>query len=452
MEYILSFLLLLFNLIHYEAPFGKAVYFAVCAAIFAALFFTVFRKTKSYLASCLMMMCYTWQISWINIFGTPTSELQLPWFYIIGVMAVGYAVINIKKCFKRNYSVRSFLAFFIFLIVFNVPLLMSKSMSEGLKEYMVIAFYVVVLFIAYMYSGTISAENYDRVKKAFIWAAFTTAICLIFQYVMFVYAGISLFKVIKMPSFSGEYQVSCYLLMEDHSCSTIMLGCAVFYILDRMKKKNWGYLLPALAITVISMAMTSRRTSTISLLIVLAVYVFIHYKGFGKKSLCIFGFTICGIAFLYYMTITRPVDSLSQMFDDNGRIEAYVKSLQILWTHPLGIGYDNAYLAQHTGGIVPHNTVLRWLAMGGYPFTIAMLLIIVFVVVTAYRKRMTAEYWVIIYSLVASSFIPDIISGRFFIIPCAMVLLYSAGKTKTDTDKKSGAPALRQRRRRNKIT
>ena len=427
MEYILSFLLLLLNLIHYEAGLPMIVFLASSTALVAALFFAVMRKTENFLTTCLIMMCYTWQISWINIFGAPTSELQLPWFYVMGVLMVGYAVINVKKCFERSYSAVSFVVFVIFIGIFNIPLLMSKSMGEGLKEYIVIGFFVVILFVAYMYSCTASPENYDRVKTAFIWEAFMGAVCIIFQYIMYVHAGISLFKVEYMPSFSGEYQISCYLLMEDHSCSTIMLGCAVFYILDRISPKNWGYMIPALILIATSMAMTSRRTSTISLIIVLAMYVFLHYKGLGKKTLYIFGFAILGVAFLYYLTITRPVDNLGQLLDDNGRIETYIKALDVLMKNPLGVGYDNMYLASLTGGIVPHNTVIRWLAMGGYPFTLAMLGIMAYVFLNTVRKKMTAEFWVFIYCVVASSFIPDILNGRFFIIPCAMALLYGMG-------------------------
>ena len=183
--------------------------------------------------------------------------------------------------------------------------------------------------------------------------------------------------------------------------------------------------MPALAIITISMAMTSRRTSTISLLIALALYVFLHYKGLGKKSLYIFGFTLVGMAFIYYMTIMRPVDSIGQLLDSNGRIETYMKTLEVVLNNPLGVGFDNAHLAALVGGIVPHNTLLRWLAMGGYPFAASMCLVVIFAFIKAKRKKMTAEFWVIIYSLLASSFIPDIINGRFFVIPCMMVFLYS---------------------------
>ena len=52
-----------------------------------------------------------------------------------------------------------------------------------------------------------------------------------------------------------------------------------------------------------------------------------------------------------------------------------------------------------------------------------MLLIAAYSVLCAHRKKLTAEFWAVIYAFAASSFIPDILCARFFIIICAAPLL-----------------------------
>ena len=190
MEYLLSLALLVLNLIDYERDLGHFVFTAAGAVLFVALFYFVNRKTKNFLATCVVMMCYTWQISWINIFGDPTSNLQLPWFYILGAMMLAYAVFNIGKCMRRDYSVAMLILLGVFLIIFNYPLIISNSVSEGAKEYIMIGFYVVVLLIAYLFKDTVPRESYEHMKTAFIWANVTSSALLVFQYFMYVKLGV----------------------------------------------------------------------------------------------------------------------------------------------------------------------------------------------------------------------------------------------------------------------
>ena len=238
MEYLLSLALLVLNLIDYQRDLGHFAFTAVSAVLFALLFFFVHKKTKNFLASCIVMMCHTWQISWINIFGDSTSELQLPWFYILGLFIVVYAVFNVKKCMLKEYSIPVLLIFVYFLIIFNYPLVISPWLSEGLKGYIMVGFFMIVLLAAYIYRDDVPAYCYDLIKSAFIWAAFTTSFFLVFQFVMYERFGVTLFK-ITLSQYYSKSQVSCHLLMEDHSCSTIMIGCSVFYIIERITKKRW---------------------------------------------------------------------------------------------------------------------------------------------------------------------------------------------------------------------
>ncbi|MBR0303660.1 MAG: O-antigen ligase family protein [Clostridia bacterium] len=423
MEYILSAALLVLNLIDYERDLGHAVFTAFSAVLFAALFFFVHRKTRNFLASCFIMMCHTWQISWINIFGDPTAQLQLPWFYIIGVLIAVYAVFNIRDCMKKEYNLPYLLVFLVFLIAFNYPLVISESVAEGVKEYIMIGFFMIVLLVAYLFRDTIPKSVHTRIKSAFIFAAVTTSVLLIFQYFMYIRFGLVLFK-INLTKYFANDQVSCHLLMEDHSCSTIMLGAAVFYIAERITKKRWFVYVPAMIAVFVALALTSRRTSTFTLIVVAAAYVIIHYRGLGKKLVFLVIFAAAALIMIYYLLVVRPVDTMYQAISDNGRFANYSAALAVIRDNPLGVGYDGNYLESlMADGIVPHNTVIRWVCMGSIILALPLVLAIGYVVVTAKRKRLPCEFWGILYSVIASNFIPDILNARYFIIPCALVFL-----------------------------
>lgn len=431
MEYILSLALLVLNLIDYDHDLGHVPFFVVGTVLFFVLFVFVQRKTKSFLATCIIMMCHTWQISWINIFGDPTANLQLPWFYILGVFIVGYALMNLTKYYQKEYSVFALLIFISFLIIFNYPLVISPSIAEGLKEYIMIGFFMIVLFVAYLFKEEVPNSCYRHFKSAFIWAAFTSSAFLIYQYVMYTYFGRAVFKVSMMQYFS-TYQVSFRLLMEDHSCATIMLGCGVFYIVERINKKRWFIYVPAMLTVFGAMALTSRRTSTFVLIIVAGLYIMFHFKGLGNRFIFTMIFAVAGALMIYYLFIVRPVESVSQAISDNGRYVNYRSVLRIIRENPFGVGYDSVHIvALMEDGVVPHNTLLRWICMGSVFFALPLVSAIVFTLYTSKRKKMSCEFWAILYSVIASNFIPDILNARFFVIPCAIVFLINMKEEKT---------------------
>ena len=66
--------------------------------------------------------------------------------------------------------------------------------------------------------------------------------------------------------------------------------------------------------------------------------------------------------------------------------------------------------------------------MGGAVFAAPLVYIIFSVMRSARKKKMSCEFWAILYAAIASNFIPDILNARFFIIPCAVVFLIGADK------------------------
>ena len=263
MEYILSFLLLLLNLVNYEQSINKVVFFAAGLVLFCALFVFCMRKAKNFLAACIMMLCHTWQISWINIFGDPSTSLQLPWFYLTGVLIAGYALFNIRSMMKTKVGSVLLASFAAIFLIFTYPLATSHSKSEGLKEYIMIGFFLVLTFIAVLFSSTVPHECKRHIENAFIFAVVVSSALLIFQYVYYTATGRFIFK-FAVGQYNGSSMRSAKLLMEDTSCSTLMLGCGVFYMLDRLNKKNWVLYGARIVVTGVGLAFTTRRTSVVT--------------------------------------------------------------------------------------------------------------------------------------------------------------------------------------------
>jgi len=428
MEYLFSLLLFGFNLLDYEIGINRIAFLAVSVVLFGLMFYFIQRKTRDFLCTCVCAMCHTWPISWINILGEPSEVLQLPWFYLTGALIVLNACVRIAKI-KEN-RVNAFILGIFFTVVFVsvYPLLISPSLLAGIKEFIIISFFIILTFAAFVQSSSLDEEKRDHIIDAYIWTAVISCVAIIVQYVYYNIFGIGIFKY-SVGSYMGNTMMSCNLLMEDTSCATIMLGSAIFYMLERVNINDRRIKhLAAILITVIGLALTTRRTSIISLVICFAVYIPLRYKGIMNKVKMMSVLSIMVAVMILSLLIVRPVDDFSQYLDSNGRFENYITSIRLFIRNPLGIGYDNGYLISMMKDIVPHNTILRWLNMCGFIFTLLMVILLVYFVRVAYNKKRNDDMWVLLYCLLAMNFIPDLLNGRFFVIPCMLVLLSPCAK------------------------
>ena len=193
----------------------------------------------------------------------------------------------------------------------------------------------------------------------------------------------------------------------------------------------WRHVPSWIIMTVVALAFTTRRTSIVSLFIILVLYAFLRYKGMMKKITMIGFVSVVVAIMMFYLLVSRPVDDYSLYLYSNGRFENYISALKVFLEKPLGIGYDNINIANTVGDFIPHNTVLRWLNMGGIIFASLMLFIFLWVFSVAYRKNLKADSWSMLYCLFAMNFIPDLLNARFFVLP-TMLIIMSAYQKKED--------------------
>ncbi len=426
MEYLFSLLLFALNLFNYEYSIPEILFFIAGTILFCVLFYFAYIKTKNFISSCLIVMCHTWPISWINIFGRPSEELQITWFYVVGVLVLGYFFSNLKKLKNNNVSA-VMLSVFAFIAVLSIyPIMLSPSKGSAMKEFIMIAFFIIMVFVATLMSDTLSSENKKRIIDAYIFCVSVCSVLLIFQYVYHTATGDTIFKY-AIGNYMGKPMVSSNLLMEDTSSATIMLATGVFYMLERVNKKEKTVLnILLIIITVAGLAFTTRRTSIVSLAICIVLYVLIVYKDFKKKLIMMI--FAAGIVFIMitYLALTRSIEDMSMLLYSNGRLLNFTESIELFIKHPLGIGYDNDNLVSYFSEVIPHNTFLRWLNMCGILFACAMLFLLVYIMKIAAKKRLTDDFWALFCSFVAMNFIPDILNARFFVIPCMLALLSKA--------------------------
>lgn len=420
MKYIGAFLLLVLNLYNYQVHLNPFLFLGLSLIIIAFTMYAI-RKNHNFILSIIEMLVFTWPISWMNIFGRPTEFLQLPWFYLFGALIVLYTILNIKQFYLKDQNGILMVVFIVFFIYSLVPLFQSVSFSEGLKEYIMIMFFMVLFLCMYFKRDIIDNLDREKIIKDIIFINLLCSIFIILQYVMFTYFSIPLFKIGNSLSYEGV-QTSCGLLLEDTSCSTIMIGCGGLYAYLKGREKNINYLYAF--IIMIGLAFTSRRTSVVCLIIILVIYTIFSDIDIFKKILYTILVPVFCFIMIHFLQMSRPVENISQLVENNGRIPDYISGIEVFLKHPMGIGYDNVYLASlMTRGIIPHNTILRWLDMGGIILALCLIIVIVYTLYKAYTKGLKDDFWVLLYVFGASNLIPDILNARFFIILCSIVLL-----------------------------
>jgi len=423
LEFLISFLLLALNLINDEIGMNSILFLMSGTALMGVLVYICYLKTRDYISTCLCLMCHVWPFSWVNIFGGPSYTLEITWFYIIGMFIAFWAVFNFRRLSKKRVNAVVLGVFVATFVIFVYPLIISRSISSGLNDFIMIGFFLLLCFVAFLNSSTMDEKNRRRIVTAYIWSVVISAVMIIFQYMYYQIFSETLFR-FSISVYNGSTMISAKLLMEDASTATIMLGSAVFFMLERFNKKDRRILyLAFIFITVLAMALTTRRTSIISLIILLAFYAMVYYKRTSYRILMSVVFLAVISVMLYYLMQTRPADSYGAYLDDNGRFSNYMSSIRLFFDHPFGLGYDNDYLVEITNSFIVHNSFLRWLNMGGIFLAAALCYIIGYITYESFKKKLTDEKWVLLYCLFAMNFIPDILNARFFVIPCMLVLL-----------------------------
>lgn len=420
---ILAILELLLNLYAFQYSLNPIAFLVISFIIYFFIYFIQSnsnKKNSSYIF--LELMIFSLPYSWTNIFGQPITEMPITWFYIFGFLYFISIVVNKKDFIIKKEPLN--VIFLILILISFIPLLFSHDLKEGLSDFLMSIFFTLLSFVSYNKISQIETYDLKNLIKDYIFINFISAIVIIFQYLMYQFTGQIFFKMNIEGTFAvSKLQVGGLLLFEDASSATIMLACGVLLALIESNKNKTNLLYALIILT--GLAFTARRTGAIALLLILPIYFFINYKGI-KKFLYIFLMILLGLLLIRLLTLSRPVDNTAQLFDDNNRIADYFKALDIAINNPLGVGFGDTYIASLTGHTIPHNTILRWLDIGGILYAIPMLYILLKSLFISFRKNKTL-FWPILCSILAMNFIPDLLNARFIVILVCLSFLYKDG-------------------------
>lgn len=406
----------------------------VVSVVTMLLYFFAFiysKKKYNTLTSLIFMMVISLPFSWNPFWGGRVGSSIITWFYLWSGITIVYMLFEGKLRISRKNKVFVF-ACMAALLYSPIPLLMSRSFSEGIKEFIMINFFVVIIIVALSKKIQCSEKEIDGITDVYIFTMFITAAAMIIQFIGFRVLGMTLFGFKLMYSYGGEIQTGCHLLMEDASSGTIMLGVGAMFALINRKKSKIYYI--EAAIIIIGLACSGRRTGAVTLLFVMAVYYTLGVKRLADKMKMIIVFGALGVVLLNFMSASRAITNVQQLLYDNGRFQLWSEGFELFKKRPiLGYGYDNTYLASlMPSRMIVHNTVLRWLDMGGILYGFLLVLIFVVLMLKAREREMDIFFWSILYACIAGLLIPDVLNARFFYVLGLLVLLNKKEDTAMD--------------------
>ena len=378
------------------------------------------RKKHNHEVAILRMLILSIPLSFIDIFGNPYGESLISWFNIFFLIAVITYLLKysiIKKIYFDHLSLLSLLLIMISII----PVIIGGNFFDGLKQYIniIVSFLLIVIGNSFKYN--ISDRDRDTLKIDYISATIITAIGLIIQIFFIQILNIE----IGNYNFFGGYRHAYGFLFADYSFLSLYLssGAMMLYSFDKKNIFPRGRFILYFGLILVTSILTSARTGIVAFI---AVFIFYNLpniltlikKGSIKSISIISGIILMIFSSYFLVDKTRGIAK----FSDSGRMALNRKAFGVFKENPfLGIGFGST----NYEGMLPHNLLFQYLAQGGLLFTIPLILFLLIVVWTAY-KRDKSLVPPLMCVLLGSFFVPNIFDSRFVPI---LFLLISIKKT-----------------------
>ena len=414
MTYVISFLLTAVYLINAQLGLSNIVVLIPTSMLFLLLYVKL-RSTNNILVCLVHFMIISLPFSWNPIWGGKVGSSIITWYYIWSGLTIIYLFISAnKKTYVNKYQRIIVVTSLILLIYSIIPLANSRSLYEGIKEFIMIGFYILIILGISSSQSYFTEKTSEELKQVYIYIMSVIALGMIIQYAAFKVLGISVFGFKQLTSYGGKLQTGCHLLMEDASSGTIMLGAGAMLALIDIKK-NKAYIFE-LIIIIIGIACSGRRTGALTLVLVMGLYYILGVKSLKARITSFISFGGLSLLLLKFMSASRSITNSTQMLDDNGRFKLWKEGLALFIKNPwIGYGFDNVYLEKKLmpSRMIVHNTFIRWLDMGGIFYATLLLLVFMTWLIMLKKYKIIDYYWCLIYVIVASMLIPDVLNARF---------------------------------------
>jgi|GEM_PF-7134621 len=429
MKYILAILLNIFYAFCYEVS-APSLFVLPFTAVLLCIIYYYAVKENSKAGALLELLCFTLPFAWRSIYGTSFSSLSISWFYLVGLILFIYLIFS-KKITLVRLSQRK--ALLIQCIVFlmgwgMIPLIKSYNFSAGLTEYIMYAFFYVILFASILNEGSLTQENKHIVLKSFTYVTLYCAIAISIQYILSRF-GINILKYEMFGSHNVRYAYA-YMFEDMSSASIILVSGAMLCLVYGKRIFKFPYLI--MTMIIIGTALSSTRTGIVAFGFVAALYILFSRNSKHKFIKVLFLFIFAYLVFSLYSLI-RPMESVSTIVTyDNGRFDLIINSIMLFLKYPIfGTGFDSSIFIELTGApTVGHTYILTVLTMTGIVYTIVFILFLVISLGTARIKRNNEEIWVIFLAFVGSCFIPNLMGARFLVILFSIIFLSTVKEVK----------------------
>lgn len=383
----------------------------------SAILLYIYIQIKKALCSdvaMLALLAILLPISFRSIFCTGYAEIPLPWFYLL------LLIMFIREAGKSGKINHNILAILFMLALCIIPLMLSISIVEGVKEYLGYASFFVGCMVAYFIKRRRSMTLTDsKLLFAFyVNGAIFASIGIILQYIAYRYLSIDLFHIKR---YGGNRSLLMFLFY-DMSGNTIYLGSAVVLrLLSKCKTRYlWCFLIAA------AMALTSARSGIVCLAILLVMMiVFAKRKSVDKAALLCFTVIICMAGISILMSTRSSFSSvLDIIFFDNRRSELNIAALQWFSRSPLfGCGLDLGKQMYAQGLMVPHFALISLLAQTGVIISAGFCALLLSIYRQTRKCSIEALKWVFLLCMGGSCIAPSFFDLRFFTFICMMGIL-----------------------------
>lgn len=381
------------------------------------------NSTESY----LFLLCFTIPISFRNIFGGDYSVVPIPWFYLILLCLMLDVFISREN---RGIKLNSISVVALYILIYSIiPLLISASKIEGIKEFLAYSTFLLGIIIAFISTKNICKENYKKIIDSYIFGILFTSLGIVVQYIGYTYFDLELFRII----FLGGNRLYLSFLFFDMSGITVYMATGIIFLFLLNKEKKYVYSL----IIILGMALSSARAGLIVLIISLILFS-LFSRNIRLKIGIITVLLLTTSVGIYMLMATRAnIDSLSGLFlDNNGRLEPFIQTITLLKSSPfIGFGFDYGQQLKMRGEVVPHFALVNMFGQFGYVISFLYVLVISRIIKLAVKKKMTALIWGIVLSLIGSCVVPGFFDLRFFTVLIMLAILYDVEKRGTYAEK-----------------
>lgn len=422
MKYLLAILLNLFYAFCFEVNVPSFIVVSI-TTFMLFLFYHYAVKNNSKSGAFLELLCITLPFAWRSIYGTSFSSFSISWFYLVGLvfflmLIFSKNLMSVRISKQKAYS----LLCIIFLLGWGIiPLIKSYNFYDGLTEYIMYAFFYLLLFASIFHEGSLSRENKDTVLRMFTIMTMYCAIAISTQYVL-AYFGINIFKY-EMFGSDNVRHAYAYMFEDMSSASIILVSGAMVCLI--YGKRIFKYPNVIMTTIIIGTVLSSTRTGIVAFGIIAIIFILFNRNSKYKFIKVIFIFLLAYVVVSLYSLI-RPMDSISTIITyDNGRFDLIANSILLFLEYPFfGTGFDSSIFIRLTGlPTVGHTYILTVLTMTGVFYTIVFVVFILICLREARMKGNNEEIWIIILAFVGSCFIPNLMGTRYLVILFLVIFL-----------------------------